>query len=61
LISPKEAAEYLRISEATVLRYINAEVNPLPCYKISKKTIRIKKEALDNWIMETFNKGGEQK
>jgi len=56
LFTPEEAAEYLKISLATIYRYLNQEENPLPSYKISRGVIRIKKDELMSWIENYFQK-----
>lgn len=50
-ISPEEAAKHLKISMATLYRYINQEINPLPAHKISPSNIRINQEELDLWVL----------
>lgn len=51
-LSPKEVADYLKLSIETIYRYINDTDNPLPSYKLSKSNIRIDKEELEQWIKE---------
>jgi len=58
-LSPKEAAELLGLSENTISRYLNYADNPLPSYKISDKTIRIRKDELIKWVEEKFKRGEE--
>ena len=64
LFTPEEAADYLKVSMATIYRYINpAETpNPLPSYKVSKGVVRIKKSELDKWIIDSkkIEEGGEK-
>lgn len=47
----KEAATYLGINKATLLRYVNA--GKIPSFKISPRVILVKKIDLDEFI----NKG----
>lgn len=46
----KEVAEYLQVSEAQVYTYMNQNVNPLPSVLLSKGTRRIKKQEVINWM-----------
>jgi len=48
----EEVAKYLKVSMSSVYLYINLKENPLPSYKISKKVIRVRREELDEWIVE---------
>lgn len=49
-LSPKETATWLGISMATIYRYINLAVDPIPCYKISESNIRIEVAELEKWV-----------
>jgi excisionase family DNA binding protein len=55
LLTPEEAADYLKVNISTVYRYFSEEKNPLPHYKI-KGIVRIKKSELDEWINKHFEK-----
>lgn len=59
LLTPEEAAEYLKITINTIYKYLDLPENPLPSYKISGKTIRIKKDELLNWVASYFRKPGD--
>ena len=50
MLTPEEVSKYLNVSMPTVYRYLNDKEKPLPSYKLTKKSIRIKKEDLENWI-----------
>ena len=50
MLTPEEAANYLKISITTIYRYLNRKDNPIPSYKFSSKSIRIEKEELNLWI-----------
>ncbi len=45
-----EAADYLKVDRSTIYNYINNTTNPMPCYKISRNNIRIRKDELDRWV-----------
>ncbi len=64
LLTPEEAAGYLKVSLATIYRYMNPSetVIPLPSYKVSKGVLRIKKSELDKWITDNkkIEEGGER-
>lgn len=48
-------ATYLDVSISTVYRYVRDENNPLPIFKLTENTIRVKKPELDKWL-EAYRK-----
>ena len=40
-LSPKQAAQKIGVSKATIYRYINRKNDPIPSYKITSSNIRI--------------------
>jgi excisionase family DNA binding protein len=48
LKSAKEAAEYLRVSEATVWRYVAQDI--VPAYRVGKKRVWFKRTDLDGLL-----------
>ena len=51
----EEVAECLGVKISTVYTYIRSTENPLPSFQINKKTIRVKKSELDDWL-ENYRK-----
>ena len=51
-LSPKEAADVLRVSLATLYRFIDQEYGALPAHKIGKGTIRISQKELHDWVAD---------
>jgi len=54
--------EYLghAVSERTVREWLKHPTHPLPCFRISAKTVIISREDADNWIQQ-FAEGNENK
>ena len=50
MFTPQEAADYLNISVVTLHRYLKQKKNPLPFYRLSSRSIRIKKQDLEFWM-----------
>lgn len=48
LLTPAEAAAYLRIHRSTFLRWVDSA--GMPVIKISRKSIRIRRGDLDAWV-----------
>jgi len=51
----EQVAEYLGVHINTVYKYLKDEKNPLPSFRVSERTIRVKKVELDKWL-ETYKK-----
>lgn len=49
-MTPTEVAEFLGVSNITVSRYLNKSTNPLPCYRLSNRVVRIKMADLQKWM-----------
>lgn len=45
----KDAACYLKVSEATVRNYLKRPVDPLPHQRLGYRTIRIERDDLSEW------------
>jgi excisionase family DNA binding protein len=58
LKSAKEAADYLRISEATVWRYVDQDI--IPAYRLGPKRVWFKREDLDR-LLKPLKGPGEKK
>jgi excisionase family DNA binding protein len=58
LKSAKEAAEYLRVSEATVWRYVAQDM--VPAYRLGKKRVWFKRSDLDK-LLEPLKGSGQRK
>jgi len=54
--------EYLgyAVKERTVREWLKHPTHPLPCFRISGKTVIIRREDADNWI-EQFTEGKENR
>lgn len=53
LLTPQQAAKYLKVSLATIYRYLNDQrEDHLPHYNLSPKSIRIRKSDLDKWVLQ---------
>ena len=50
VLTPQEAADYMKISLSTLYRFLDHPDNPIPSYKLSRSIIRIRKSELDAWI-----------
>jgi excisionase family DNA binding protein len=48
IMTPPEAAEYLRISMATLLR--GSRLGEIPGFQVGKKLWRYRKSLLDEWV-----------
>jgi len=59
-LTPSEAGLYLGVMTTTIYKYVRLKENPLPCIRITPKTIRINQEILENWI-QNYNLEGETK
>jgi len=55
-LSPKQAAQKIGVSKATIYRYINRKNDPIPSYKITSSNIRINKTELDVWVIRQGQK-----
>ena len=55
----EEVAEFLAVSMTTLYKYIHAEEDPLPSFRISRRNIKVKKADLDNWLESRRKNGGE--
>ena len=55
-LSPKQAAQKIGVSKATIYRYINRENDPIPSYKITSSNIRINEMELDVWVIRQGQK-----
>jgi len=60
LLTPEEAAKYLRVSLSTIYRYLTKNQNPLPSKKINKNVVRIDLSELHEWLQQFNRKGGEK-
>lgn len=59
VFTPKEAAQYMAISQSTLYKLTSAGV--LPFSKPNGKLIYFSKAALDSWLLSTTSKSGEEK
>jgi len=57
LKSAKEAADYLRISESTVWRYVEQDI--VPAYRVGQKRVWFKRSDLDNLVKPLRRKAGK--
>ena len=60
MLTPKEAGEYLGVHTHTIYNYTRLKNNPLPCFKISRRTIRIDIDVLEKWITTYNSEEGER-
>lgn len=56
LLDLDTVANKLGVSVATIHRYTKLRENPLPVYKITGRTFRIKEEDLKKWLLN-YKKG----
>jgi excisionase family DNA binding protein len=54
--SPKKAAAYMSIKERTLRELLK---QGLPCIRLSRKTILIRYQELDTWLIKRFGSKGE--
>jgi predicted DNA-binding transcriptional regulator AlpA len=50
ILTIKEVADYLKVRERQVYRYMNRKSNPLPYIGLSSEAKRVRKEDLIAWI-----------
>jgi len=50
MLTPQQAADLLGISTITIGRYINLKTNPMPCYRISNRMVRINPQQMMEWV-----------
>jgi excisionase family DNA binding protein len=55
----EEVAKFANVSDSTVRNWIKQEVNPLPCYRLSRQLVRIKQNELIKWL-EAYQKTQEE-
>jgi excisionase family DNA binding protein len=56
VLTPKEAANYLRISQSALYRYMRNK--QIPCFKVGNRW-RFKKSVLDKWIEKEMLKSNK--
>jgi len=59
VLTPKEAARYMAISQSTLYKLTSAGI--LPFSKPNGKLIYFSKAGLDQWLLSNSSKSGEQK
>lgn len=57
VLTPKEAANYLRISQSSLYRYMRNK--QIPCFKVGNRW-RFKKSVLDKWIEKEMLKSNKR-
>jgi excisionase family DNA binding protein len=55
ILTPPEAAEYLRMSVSQLLSLVRAGI--VPCVRINQRVIRFRRDTLDGWMGKKESKG----
>jgi excisionase family DNA binding protein len=54
ILTPQEAADFLKVSISQVYRYIGRSDNPLPIVELSDRTKRIRMKDLQDWMEKKY-------